>query len=186
MLELERSGLSLVAINTHLQAAYRPGGYTEVRLKQLLQLGEAVGGVGEVEPARPLIAAGDLNCRPEEDALYPAIERVFEDLTLPLRETCRCGSVPGRQTWIDYVLARRSKSWRVRAQVELIRSERPDYPYSDHHGLDASLELEPRVQGALSRGARAAQVLWGPASRRAWLTAAAQTLPFGVRGGLGL
>lgn len=183
ILELERSGLSLIAINTHLQASYRPGGYTDVRRKQLTQLGEVV---REIDTSRPVIAAGDLNCRPDEAALYPAIESVFEDLTRPLRQTCACGTVPGRQTWLDYVLARRSTAWRARARIDLIRSERADYPYSDHHALDASIELESLDRGAVPRGVRAAQVLWGPASRRAWLVAAAQTVRHRMGGGLGL
>jgi endonuclease/exonuclease/phosphatase family metal-dependent hydrolase len=169
-LDLEGPEGRLVVLNTHLQAAYRPGGYAEVRRAQLEQLGAAV---ARVEPDLPVLAAGDLNTRPDEPLFAATLER-FEDLTAPLRRACGgCGTVPGRSDWIDYVLWRRSPAWQARAESELIRSARADVPFSDHHGLDARITLWPARRSDAPPAARA---LAGPATRRAWLMALGRAL----------
>lgn len=158
--ELERGDARVVLLNTHLQASYGPGGYASVRRAQLRQLGRAA--LAE-DPLVPLIAAGDLNTRPHE-AHFEEITRAFTELTAPLRERCGCGTLPGRDGWLDYVVARASPHWAASADVVLIPSERRDYPFSDHHGLDARVSFEPPAE-ALDPG----QAIRGPSSRRVWL-----------------
>jgi endonuclease/exonuclease/phosphatase family metal-dependent hydrolase len=163
----------LVALHTHLQAAYHPGQYAAVRRQQLGQLAAAA---ASVDATLPVLAAGDLNLEADDARLYAEITGRFEDLSRPLRDRCGCGTVPGELKWIDYVLARRGPAWRASARVELIRSPRPDHPYSDHHGLDARVRFEPGRERARRDPGSALRVLQGPASRRAWLGAAARLL----------
>jgi endonuclease/exonuclease/phosphatase family metal-dependent hydrolase len=163
----------LVALHTHLQAAYRPGQYAAVRREQLGQLGAIA---ASVDARLPLLAAGDLNSDADDPLLYPEITGRFEDLSRPLRDRCGCGTVAGESRWIDYVLARRGQSWRASASVELIRSPRRDHPYSDHQGLDARVRFEPGLGLARREPDAALRLLQGPASRRAWLGAAARLL----------
>jgi endonuclease/exonuclease/phosphatase family metal-dependent hydrolase len=167
-LDLEREGVRLVVVNTHLQASYSPGGYTEVRRSQLEQLGRSI---GTIAAGVPVLVAGDLNVQPSE-RLYEEISRHFEDLSAPFRERCGCGTSVGSGAWIDYVLVRRAPAWSASAALERIVSVRKDYPYSDHHGLDARVQLTPVASGRLEPRSRAARALWGPSTRRAWLRAA--------------
>jgi endonuclease/exonuclease/phosphatase family metal-dependent hydrolase len=156
---LARGALSLAVWNTHLQAAYRPGGYAEVRQRQLVELRSAV----EAGGAGPALVAGDLNTTPDEPAFAEAAG--FDELTRPLRERCACGTSldgePGAR-WLDYLLARTPAGWRIGAEVSLLRSFAPDAPYSDHQGLDAVVRIEPlRLDAALAGLAAAA-----PSTRR--------------------
>jgi len=57
---LTRDELELAVWNTHLQAAYRPGGYGDVRRRQLAELRTVVEASGE----GPALVAGDLNTTP--------------------------------------------------------------------------------------------------------------------------
>lgn len=172
---LADEGMALRVLNTHLQAAYEPGGYAEVRRAQLVELRA----VAEAEPTLPVLVAGDFNTTPDEPGWQEL--RGFRDLAAPLRESCRCGTTVSSaepSQWIDHLLARLPRGWRIRARVSLLRSDRPDVPYSDHHGLEAVLHIAPPappvVHGALE--ALAALGLAGPATRReflAWLGALA-------------
>jgi hypothetical protein len=167
-LDLQRGGERLVVVNTHLQASYSPGGYTEVRRSQLAQLARSLDAVAA---GVPVLVAGDLNVQPPEQ-IYGEIDREFEDLTAPFRERCACGTSVGSDRWIDYVLVRRDPVWSASSRVERILSVRRDYPYSDHHGLDVAVELRREARAGLEPGRRAARILWGPSTRRAWLGAA--------------
>jgi endonuclease/exonuclease/phosphatase family metal-dependent hydrolase len=155
-LELRRNGEQLVVVNTHLQASYSPGGYTEVRRAQLAQLSRAT---RSVAAGVPVLVAGDLNIGASEP-LYPEIERDFVDLSA------------GSGAWIDYVLLRRDPAWSASSTVERIVSTRSDHPYSDHQGLDVAVELTRGAGAGLEPGERATRALWGPSTRRAWLRAA--------------
>jgi endonuclease/exonuclease/phosphatase family metal-dependent hydrolase len=144
---LARGDLSLAVWNTHLQAAYRPGGYAEVRQRQLAELRSAV----EAEGPGPALVAGDLNTTPDESALTELAG--FGELTRALRERCACGTSVDGETgarWLDYLFAQTPAGWRIDAEVSLLRSFAPDEPYSDHQGLDAVLRIAPpRLDAAL-------------------------------------
>jgi len=170
-LELRRNGEHLVVVNTHLQASYSPGGYTEVRRAQLAQLSRTS---QSVAAGVPVLVAGDLNIGASEP-LYPEIERHFVDLSAAYRERCGCGTSVGSGAWIDYVLVRRDPAWSASSTVERIVSTRSDYPYSDHQGLDVAVELTRGAGAGLEPSERASQALWGPSTRRAWLRAALAT-----------
>jgi endonuclease/exonuclease/phosphatase family metal-dependent hydrolase len=170
-LEVERDGVRLIVVNTHLQAAYAPGGYSEIRGAQLAQLRETLSGVpGGV----PVLVGGDLNVRPDEP-IWSEIGSGYDDVVGPYREQCDCGTGVGHAgedgggDWIDYVLVRRDPAWSARARVGRIVSTRRDYPYSDHHGLDVQLTLDPSPAAHLDPDTRRA--LLGPSTRRAWLGA---------------
>jgi len=168
---LARGGLELAIWNTHLQAAYRAGGYAEVRRKQLAELRDAIGA-----DARPTLLAGDLNTTPDEAAL--AALAGFRELTAPLRERCACGTSveePASLAWLDYLFARSPEGWRIAAEVSLLRSQKPDLPYSDHHGLDAILQIAPPVDRAALAWLAAAR-LAAPTTRRELLANAALLL----------
>jgi len=163
---LAHEGFALEVFNTHLQAAYAPGGYAEVRRAQLAELRE----LAEAQQALPVLVAGDLNTTADEAAWQEL--RGFSDLGARLRESCGCGTsvYPEEPVhWIDHLLARVPDGWRVEAEVSLLRSQLPDVPYSDHQGLDAILRIAPPPpQGSLA--AFAALQLAGPTTRREFLT----------------
>jgi endonuclease/exonuclease/phosphatase family metal-dependent hydrolase len=167
-LDLERDDARLALVNTHLQASYSPGGYTEVRRAQLEQLSRSV---ATIDPGVPVVVGGDLNV-PASGPLYAEISRSFEDLTAPLREACGCGTAVDSSAWLDYVLLRRGPVWSASASVERIVSVREDHPYSDHHGLAAALDLRRAPRAGADPGAVARRILVGPSTRRAWLGAA--------------
>lgn len=162
---LSRDGLALAVWNTHLQAAYRPGGYAKVRQRQVAELRGAV----EAEGTGPALIGGDLNTTPDEPALTELAG--FVDLTHTLRRSCRCGTSvddPPSARWLDYLLARTPDGWRIEAEVSLLRSFAPDEPYSDHQGLDALVHImRPRADAALAWLAAAASAV--PTTRREWL-----------------
>jgi endonuclease/exonuclease/phosphatase family metal-dependent hydrolase len=159
---LARDGLELVCWNTHLQAAYRPFGYAEVRRRQLAELREAI----DADRAGAVLLAGDLNTTPDEAAFGELVG--FRELTARLRESCACGTSVQTEApapWLDYLLARSPDGWRISANVSLIRSYQPDVPYSDHHGLDAIVRItRPRAEVALAWLAAAG--LSAPTTRR--------------------
>lgn len=163
---VSKGGIAFEVLHTHLQAAYQEGGYAEVRRAQLRELRALV---AKVE-GRPVLVAGDLNTTPDEAAWQEVAD--LRDLTAPLRASCGCGtSVPeGGETsrWLDYLLAWVPTGWEVEAKLSLLRSQRPDVPYSDHHGLDAVFRIAaPSPAPALSlSAAAAARLAAGPTTRR--------------------
>ena len=168
---LLRDGIELRIWNTHLQAAYEPAGYAEVRRKQLIELRDAMA----AEP-HPTLLAGDLNTTPDE-AVLGALAG-FSELTAALRERCACGTAlhePASVEWLDYLFARMPEGWRIGAEVSLLRNQRPDVPYSDHQGLDAILRLTPPT-GTAALAWLAAARLAGPTTRRELLANAALLL----------
>jgi hypothetical protein len=74
--------------------------------------------------------------------------------------------------WLDHLLAKLPDGWDAEAEVSLLRSQRPDVPYSDHHGLDAVLEITAPASAA-PLAALAAARLAGPTTRRELLANAA-------------
>ena len=171
---LAREGFELGIWNTHLQAAYEPGGYAEVRRLQLIELRDAVA----AGPA-PALLAGDLNTTPDEAALAALV--ALTDLTAPLRMRCACGTSvdePPSREWLDYLFSKSADGWRIEAEVSLLRSEQPDTPYSDHQGLDALVRVTPPSLHAALAWLAAAR-LAAPITRRellafglaAWLSA---------------
>ncbi len=169
---LVRDGLSLAVWNTHLQAAYMPGGYAEIRRKQLIELRGAI----EADGDRAALVAGDLNTTPDEAAFAELAG--LQELSAALRESCACGTsveMPPSKQWLDYLFAKTSAGWRITADVSLIRSLAPDVPYSDHHGLDASVRVaRPKSEAALAW--LAAVRLAAPTTRRELLANAALLL----------
>ncbi|NRA01980.1 MAG: TonB-dependent receptor [Myxococcales bacterium] len=169
-IDLDYQGQRLVLLNSHLQASYGPGGYSEIRRAQLRQLARAA---ARIDAALPVVAAGDLNTRPEEE-IYSEIDATFRDLATDFRHACACGTVSGRPQWIDYVLLRRGGGWEASAAIELIRSPQRDVPFSDHHGIDARISLSRVASGARRRRQWLGKTLRGPSSRRDWLRAVAR------------
>jgi endonuclease/exonuclease/phosphatase family metal-dependent hydrolase len=165
---LSREDFSVEVLNTHLQAAYESGGYAEVRRAQLAELRALT----ESSKRRPVLLAGDLNTTPDDPAWQEFAG--LRDLTARLREACACGtSVYPEESahWIDHLLAQVPEGWRVEAEVSLLRSQRPDEPYSDHHGLDAIVRITAPARVSLA--ALAALRLAGPTTRRELLANAA-------------
>lgn len=159
---LAQAGFEIALWNTHLQAAYLPGGYAEIRRQQLIELREAIVADGD----RAVLVAGDLNTTPDEAAFAELAG--FQELSATLRAACSCGTsvdTPPSKEWLDYLLAKAPAGWRITADVSLIRSLAPDEPYSDHHGLDASVHVSsPKAQAALAW--LAASRLAAPTTRR--------------------
>lgn len=144
-IQLERDRVSVLLLNTHLQAAYRWNSYEPIRRPQLAQLCDLI---QRLDRRWPVIASGDLNTRPSE-SLYHELLAHWCDLTDAKRQQSARGTYfdgsasPG--DWIDYILARRHDSWDVHAEdIRLIEHAEPDAPYSDHHGLHAQLRMHPR------------------------------------------
>ena len=169
---LARGTQRLALLNTHLQSAYSSSRYADIRARQVEELWVET---ERIPLAVPVIAAGDLNTLPSEP-LYGTLERQWIDLGRTTRRTCRCGTsfLPdgGEGGWIDYILTRRTAAWQSRvAAFELIRNVRSDVPYSDHHGLLATVELARRV--SVSNPAAtlllAATIPRAKLSRRTWL-----------------
>jgi len=168
---LERAGLQLSLLNTHLQAQYPPRHYREVRRQQIAQIARAVAGIPDT---RLLLAGGDWNTTPGE-SLYPKLADFLTDLTAAYRTRCGCGTFVAEReggAWLDYLFARPSRRWQVEVEgVERLESQAPDQPFSDHHGVEARLRVQPLLNiGALLP--ICAATLKGPATRRAWALAA--------------
>jgi endonuclease/exonuclease/phosphatase family metal-dependent hydrolase len=121
-----------------------------------------------------VIAAGDFNTRPREP-LYGELTALWSDLTRELRDSCNCGTTIQPQhpsEWIDYVLARQTPAWSARCERAVrIENAAKDDPYSDHHGLDLTLRLEPAVSLRDLGSAAALAAIHGPSTRRHWLAA---------------
>lgn len=138
------SAQRLFVLNTHLQAQYGKDTYEEIRRAQIRQLAAVAAGL---DSSAPVLAAGDLNTLPEETALYTQITSTWADLTRDLRRQCGRGTAvhaaraaAADKEWIDYVLGQRSPSWEFTAQVDQIRNTGVDEPFSDHDGLDATID----------------------------------------------
>ncbi|MCH2171441.1 endonuclease/exonuclease/phosphatase family protein [Myxococcota bacterium] len=175
--EVRRDGEVIVLMNTHLQAQYGRRTYREVRQAQLAQLSRAA---QREDPTVPLLAAGDLNTEPG-DSLYAGLTSVWSDPTASFRRRCGCGTVPlephevgvQKSPWIDYVLVRESPRWKVQIHnITLLESRAPDDPYSDHHGIELALTLEPRESAVLLLGMVGCRGLREPSTRRDWLSSA--------------
>jgi endonuclease/exonuclease/phosphatase family metal-dependent hydrolase len=177
-----QSGNRLTVFNTHTQSLRKQ---QDIRKAQISQLAAAA---YAVDRDIPVLIAGDLNVRPEEP-LYPIMTRDFRwrDLTKSV-PTCgeRFGYVENPREKIarrrDYVFALASAHWRFKGNAQFICNLAEDVPYSDHHGLDAQIEVTPRsdagsgkplssLRSRLPLAVLAAQVLRGPSTRRAWLLA---------------
>lgn len=173
-IHFERDGFRLSLMNTHLQAQYGSHHYESVRRAQIGQLADIA---LALDPRVPLILCGDLNTLPEEP-LYQTLRASWRDLTTEFRSRCDCGThVPeeGVEKWLDYLLVPHPSSWAVQVEgLERIVSTEPDIPYSDHHGLEASLRLKPRAETAIplpasvAWAALAALTLGPPTTRRQW------------------
>jgi endonuclease/exonuclease/phosphatase family metal-dependent hydrolase len=155
-IDLERGGVGIALINTHLQAEYGVedrSRYVAVRASQLEELRRFV---ESVPLALPVIAAGDLNTRPSEYP-YASLVEFWRDLGEEYRRGCRCGT--------HFLDNGREGDWNVEVTAfERIESTSLDVPFSDHHGLVASLVLARRERAAL------ALVLASPALMIASLT----------------
>lgn len=171
--------------NTHTQAVRRQ---REIRAAQISQLAAAA---SAVDRDTPVLIAGDFNVRPEEP-LYETLTRELRWIDLT-RGMTPCGDSLGyderRGEKIkrrrDYIFARRDTRWGFRATVKLICNFADDVPYSDHHGIEADVQIRRRPQledartgsaARLSLAALAATTLRGPSTRRAWLLAVAGAL----------
>jgi endonuclease/exonuclease/phosphatase family metal-dependent hydrolase len=135
-------GHGLTILHTHVQAQYNAVAHRRPRAGQLAQLAALAAGL---DPATPVLAAGDLNTGPEESLYRDLLAPTWLDLTTATRAArpaaqtqFECGAEP---LWIDYVLARRSPSWTVEADLELVENTARDEPFSDHNGLHARLRL---------------------------------------------
>lgn len=182
IVELQREGLPLSLLNTHLQAQYPPRHYTDVRRRQIAQIQQAV---APIPDSRLLLAGGDWNTTPR-GALYPELTAFLQDLTAAYRERCACGTFvakAGEGAWLDYLFSRPSRHWQLHVEgVERIESQAPDQPFSDHHGLVAELRVEQRGKASALLPLCAA-TLHGPSTRRAWsLAALAGLLAMGGKG----
>lgn len=171
IVDLQREGLRLALVNTHLQAQYPPRHYTDVRRRQIAQIREAI---ARIPDSRLLLAGGDWNTTPR-GPLYHELTAFLEDLTAAYREHCRCGTFvaeEGDGAWLDYLFSRPSRHWQLHVEgVERLESQTPDHPFSDHHGLVAGLRAEPRGEASALLPLCAA-TLRGPSTRRAWSLAA--------------
>ena len=139
-----RGGRHVTLVTTHLQAEYGDHRYGDVRAAQLGELGDVI---ERLPWAPPIILAGDLNTRPDEDAVLQGFLQDWLDLGRGVREQCRCGTqmnADGRPgAWIDYVLARPpAGGYAATVDFELFRNRSLDDPYSDHHGLFATIEMQ--------------------------------------------
>jgi endonuclease/exonuclease/phosphatase family metal-dependent hydrolase len=140
--DLESAGQRLVVLNAHLQSDYRWNDYARVRSQQLHDLRHIA---AQVDGGTPVLAAGDLNTRPTE-SLYADLRTFWDDLTEAMRQragTGTCLNPDGSDAgWRDYILARRDPTWSIdAADVQCIANQRPDHPYSDHHGIAATLRI---------------------------------------------
>ena len=164
-------------MNTHLQAEYGELRYRDVRSKQLEEFESAA---RRAQSSTLVLAAGDLNTRPDE-SLHDFVTDFWVDLTEESRRRCRCGTAlvddSGREEWLDYILARRAQDWSVTMRrFERVENEKLDDPYSDHHGLLAELDIRPTGTGrAAILALVVAQATFGRQwTRREWVLAIGQ------------
>lgn len=155
-------GTELVLLNTHLQSQYPEAGqaYELVRSQQIDDL---VNRVKSIRGAILVVVAGDFNTtfRGSDEWLYRRLTAGLRDMTEPFRSSC-CSSI-GQSAgwsclcatqvtgngapaeWIDYVLVRPHAELDARAtDMNLIRSQSEDCPYSDHNGLEVGLTVRRR------------------------------------------
>jgi endonuclease/exonuclease/phosphatase family metal-dependent hydrolase len=143
--DLDVGGRRLVVVNTHLAANYagswsRSNRYAVLQAAELAQLAEAVAGL---DPALPLVVAGDLN--------VPAGTWLFDDFVR--RTGLRDGLAGAEPTWrpadpgsgaIDHVLVRGctvlSAELCFRDPVPL--ADGRQVPVSDHLGIAAAIRLD--------------------------------------------
>lgn len=171
--DLAAEGHRVVVLHTHLQASYPWNDHAGIRGRQLLELNSI--GTG-IDAGVAVLAAGDLNTRPDEPG-YRHLVAAWTDLTVAARERDRAGTClndDGTDAgWLDYVLAHARATWRVTAPTVMrIVNERPDYPYSDHHGLAVTLRLVRHGEGCDRPGGECAdpdRVLATPARAAAAL-----------------
>lgn len=164
--------LDLVLLHTHLQAPYSPRflfDYESVRRAQLAEL-ESV--ARRVDGCAPVLAAGDFNLGPHREN-YARLTSYWRDLSKTERERCACGThdgeTGGAADWIDYLLARDAPSWRIEAEVTRLARGTGEDMLSDHDGLDARIQLFPRLAGAGAVECAVLSTLAGPTTRRSWL-----------------
>jgi hypothetical protein len=159
----------LLLVNTHLQAQYGEQRYAGVRREQLAQL---LAFAKRTLGSKPVVVAGDLNTSPDEGVFQEQASH-WIDLTAEFRDRCGCGTSiadTGPAQWLDYVLAPRGSEWEARAvQVSRIVNERPDWPFSDHHALDVTLELQAAQSASRILPGLIAARLSQRTSRREWL-----------------
>jgi endonuclease/exonuclease/phosphatase family metal-dependent hydrolase len=150
----DASGHRLVVLNTHLQAQYGTIRHEPPRRAQLEHLARTA---RAIDADLPVLAAGDFNTGPAEPVFDEVLRPHWHDLTESRRARpdaathMDCGAEP---PWIDYVLARRSDSWAVSADLDLIENTAPDEPWSDHHGLRATVCLVRAAGAPRSYGVR--------------------------------
>jgi endonuclease/exonuclease/phosphatase family metal-dependent hydrolase len=177
IVKLRRGSDRLTVLNTHLQSQYPPKTYADVRRAQIERLTAVA--AREAEPGVPLIAVGDFNTYPypsDSEAYRAMATGPWMDLTKEARAACGCEtnydstSPKKMEGWIDYVLAHRDEQVNILAEISLLRNRSIDNPYSDHHGLHATIAATMR-NGALLSLAAAAAILARPATRREWLMA---------------
>ena len=139
-----RGGRQVSLVNTHLQAEYNGNRYGDVRAAQLGELSDVI---ERLPWAPPIILAGDLNTRPDEEAVLRGFLTDWLDLGRDVRERCECGTqinADGRPgAWVDYILARPPDGgYAATVDFELLRNRNLNDPYSDHHGLFATIEIQ--------------------------------------------
>jgi endonuclease/exonuclease/phosphatase family metal-dependent hydrolase len=173
----------LTVFNTHTQSLR-----AELELRGM-QISQLAASAYAVDDDVPVLIAGDFNVRPQEP-LYKVMTEDFRwiDLTATM-EKCgeRFGYEEGARERVsrrrDYVFALPSAHWRFGTRASFICNLTDDVPYSDHHGIEASITVrERRWQDELSRrdmprhlpiAILSASALVGPSTRRAWLLALA-------------
>jgi endonuclease/exonuclease/phosphatase family metal-dependent hydrolase len=169
-----RSEFSL--LNTHLQSQYPEYNrlYERERESQIQQLAATA---SEVSGGRPVIGVGDFNTLPSE-RLYGVLTTSWCDMTIKARAAAGKRATTyedgGGGAWLDYVLGRRDPGCAFDADVRLLRNARRDDPFSDHHGLAATVSLigvsdcgESRPNRLRELGLRF--VSDAPATRRQWI-----------------
>ncbi|MFZ0887060.1 MAG: endonuclease/exonuclease/phosphatase family protein [Candidatus Binataceae bacterium] len=138
-IEVRRDARRLFLVDTHLQSQYARSDYAAVREAQITEL-EAW--ADRLDPQVPALIAGDFNTDYRESSLYTKILAIGADLTESARQRCGHGTVlDGTGSWIDYVLLHRGGDCGASSDFELILSDAPDRPYSDHHALSGTIHL---------------------------------------------
>jgi len=173
----------LTVFNTHTQSLRAEHELRGIQISQLSTAAYAV------DKEVPVLIAGDFNVRPEEP-LYKVMTEDFRwiDLTDAMEKCSERlgydeagGEKVNRRR--DYVFALPSAHWRFQTRAKFICNLTDDVPYSDHHGIEASITLRERSwrddlsSRELSRNlpiaVLSARTLLGPSTRRAWLLALA-------------
>jgi endonuclease/exonuclease/phosphatase family metal-dependent hydrolase len=179
---LRQGDKPLVIVNTHLQARYR-NGYETIRSRQLKQLLGAAD-VCAVEGV-PVLVSGDLNTEPSERLYELFSNDSWIDLTQMYRqrrgECSTSMAAGGPNGWIDYILARCDPSLRISADIHLEENGGKDDPYSDHHGLLATVYIEQIPKRVRERLVEAPHIeIPARRVRRKSITAAGISRAFGM------